>query len=296
MIIQIHGKRMLTQVLNGLVYGGLLYILAVGLVLIFGLRRVVNFAHGGLFMIGAYVGYSVALIAGFWAGVAAGILILAVLGALLDISVFRTLQRHDPIVTVLVIAVAAAVALGLSLWLRYSRIGLFVRASSVDPITTAVQGVNTDRVSIVVVAIGTALAGLSGTIAAPLLPLSPAMGAYILIDSFIVVVVGGLRSFSGAFVVALVIGQIHNFGVAYVPWTATMIPFVLMVAVLIWRPTGVAGSTHERRFARQGGWRQRALGWGDPGARTRAGPGGVDPGGAGARLWPAGAYFVREKP
>jgi branched-chain amino acid transport system permease protein len=85
------------------------------------------------------------------------------------------------------------------------------------------------------------LAGLSGTIAAPLLPLSPAMGAYILIDSFIVVVVGGLRSFSGAFAAALVIGQIHNFGVIYVPWAATMIPFVLMVAVLIWRPTGVAG-------------------------------------------------------
>ena len=60
--------HMLVQILNGLVYGGLLYILAVGLVLIFGLRRVVNFAHGGLFMIGAYVGYSVALIAGFWIG------------------------------------------------------------------------------------------------------------------------------------------------------------------------------------------------------------------------------------
>lgn len=280
---------MLVQVLNGLVYGGLLYLVAVGLVLIFGLRRVVNFAHGSLFMIGAYVGFSAAALGNFWGAILAAVVVLAILGALLDVVVFRPLQRQDPIVTVLVtfgillvledvaqsiwgkdfrtlpppellagtvpilgsdfptyrllvIVVAAAVAAGLSLWLRFSRIGLFVRASSTDPVTTAVQGVNTDRVSIAVVALGTALAGLSGTIAAPLLAISPAMGGYILIESFIVVVIGGLGSFTGAFIAALVIGQIYNFGVVYVPWASTMFPFLLMVAVLIWRPTGIAGS------------------------------------------------------
>jgi branched-chain amino acid transport system permease protein len=280
---------MLIQILNGLVYGGLLYVMAVGLALIFGLRRVVNFAHGSLFMMGAYVGYSAASLFGYWAGLAASVLVLAVLGALLDLAVFRPLQREDPKVTLLVtfgillvledlaqtvwgkdfrslpaprdlsgtvnllgesfpayrlmvIAMAAAVALGLSLWLRRSRVGLYVRASSVDPVTTAVQGVNTDRVSMAVVALGSALAGLSGTIAAPLLAISPAMGGYILIESFIVVVIGGLGSFAGAFVAALVIGQVHNLGVVYVPWAATMFPFLLMVAVLIWRPTGIAGS------------------------------------------------------
>lgn len=280
---------MLAQVVNGLVYGGLLYILAVGLVLIFGLRRVVNFAHGSLFMIGAYVGFSTAALGSFWGAILVAVVALALLGALLDVAVFRPLQREDPIVTVLVtfgillvledfaqtiwgkdyrslpapdllsgtvqimgqdfpayrlfvILVAVLVALGMSLWLRYSRIGLFVRASSVDPVTTAIQGVNTDRVSIAVVAIGTGLAGLSGTVAAPLLAISPAMGGYILIESFIVIVIGGLGSFSGSFIAALVIGQIHNFGVVYVPWAATMIPFLLMVGVLIWRPTGVAGS------------------------------------------------------
>ncbi len=280
---------MLTQVMNGFVYGGLLYILAVGLVLIFGLRRVVNFAHGSLFMIGAYVGFSAAALGNFWGAIIVAVVVLAILGALLDVAVFRPLQREDPIVTVLVtfgillvledfaqtiwgkdyrslpvpqllsgtvqvfgqdfpvyrlfvILVAVLVALGMSLWLRFSRIGVFVRASSVDPITTAVQGVDTDRVSMTVVAIGTGLAGLSGTVAAPLLAISPAMGGYILIESFIVIVIGGLGSFSGSFVAALVIGQIHNFGVVYLPWAATMIPFLLMVGVLIWRPTGVAGS------------------------------------------------------
>lgn len=280
---------MLVQILNGLVYGGLLYIVAVGLVLIFGLRRVVNFAHGGLFMVGAYVGFAVATATNFWLAIVVSVLVLAALGVLLDRFVFRPLQNENHIVTVLVtfgillvledlvqtiwgkdflsmptppllsgtvtifgnmfpvyrlvvIVVAACVAIGLTLWLRYSRIGLFVRASSMDAETTAVQGVNTDRVSMIVVAVGTGLAGLSGTVAGPLLALSPAMGSFILIESFIVVVVGGLGSFSGAFLAALVIGQIHNFGVIYLPWAATMIPFLLMVGILIWRPTGVAGS------------------------------------------------------
>ena len=280
---------MLVQILNGLVYGGLLYIVSVGLVLIFGLRRIVNFAHGSLFMIGAYVGFSAAAIAGYWWAILAAAAVLALIGALLDISILRPLQRENPIVTVLVtfglvlvledfaqfvwgkdflkmpvpaifadsvsifgesfpayrlvvIATAALVALGLSLWLRMSKIGLYVRASNADPLTTAMQGVNTDRVSVIVVALGASLAGLSGTVSAPLLAISPSMGSYILIESFIVVVVGGLGSFAGAFVAAIVIGQVHNLGLVYVPWAATMIPFVLMVAVLIWRPTGIAGS------------------------------------------------------
>jgi branched-chain amino acid transport system permease protein len=280
---------MFIQILNGLAYGGLLYIVSVGLVLIFGLRRIVNFAHGSLFMIGAYVGFSVAAIGSFWGAILIAAVVLGLVGALLDISIFRPLQREDPIVTVLVtfglllvledfaqfvwgkdflrmpvpamfagsvsifgdsfptyrlvvIATAALVGLGLTFWLHLSKIGLYVRASNADPLTTAMQGVDTDRVSIIVVALGAALAGLSGTISAPLLALSPSMGGYILIESFIVVVVGGLGSFAGAFIAAIVIGQVHNFGLVYVPWAATMFPFVLMVAVLIWRPTGIAGS------------------------------------------------------
>jgi branched-chain amino acid transport system permease protein len=282
---------MLIQLLNGLVYGSLLYLVAVGLVLIFGLRRVVNFAHGSLFMLGAYVGFSAAAVGNFWVGLCVAVLVLAALGGLLDRFVFRPLQSQDPIVTVLVtfglllvledfaqtvwgkgyrtmavpdllagavqiagqdfplyrlmvIVVAVLVAISLTLWLRYSRIGLFVRACSVDPVTTAVQGVDTNRVSLTVVAIGSGLAGLSGTIAAPLLALSPSMGGYILVESFIVIVIGGLGSFSGALIAALVIGQIHNFGVIHVPWAATMIPFLLMVAVLVWRPAGLSGSAH----------------------------------------------------
>jgi branched-chain amino acid transport system permease protein len=277
------------QIINGLVYGSFLYLLSVGLVLIFGLRRVTNFAHGGLFMLGAYFAYAASVHFGFWAGLLVSVAALAGLGVLLDRFVFRPLSNQEPIVTLLVtfgllfviedfvrtvwgkdfitvqppailsgvvpmfgstfpvyrlfvIAVAMVVALVLALWLRHSRVGLYVRASSVDPVTTGMQGVDTDRLSALVVAIGTGLAGLSGTIAGPLLALSPSMGGYIIIDCFVVVVTGGLTSFTGAFVAALVIGQVHNLGIVFVPELASMIPLLIMTAVLALRPDGLAGA------------------------------------------------------
>jgi len=280
---------MLIQVLNGIVYGGLLYLLAVGLVLIFGLREVVNFAHGALFMIGAYIGFGVAAMGYWWSGLLVSVFAMALVGCALDAAVFSTLRKHDHIVTVLVtfgilliletvvtkvwgkaylsypvppllagtvniggspfpiyrlfvIAVSVAVAVSLSLWLRYTRTGLYIRAASTNARVTSMQGINVDRLSLIVVGLGTALAGLSGVVAGPLLSLSPTMGNYILIDSFIVVVIGGLGSFAGAFIAALLIGQIHNFGAVYLPWAATVLPFMLMVGILIWRPTGFAGS------------------------------------------------------
>jgi len=102
-------------------------------------------------------------------------------------------------------------------------------------VTTGMQGVNPDRISAIVVAIGIGLAGLSGTIASPLMALSPSMGGYIIIDCFIVVVTGGLTSFLGAFIAALAIGQFHNLGVVYVPEIASVIPLLIMVFVLIAR-------------------------------------------------------------
>lgn len=276
------------QVVNGLVYGSFLYVLAVGLVLIFGLRRVTNFAHGGFFMVGAYIAYAAAAVLGFWTGMLVSVAVMAALGVLLDRFVFRPLAEEEPIVTLLVtfgllfvledavrtiwgkdfisvaapsalagsvslfgspypayrlfvIAVAVAVAVVLGIWLRSTRVGLFVRASSVDPVTTGMQGVDTERLSALVVAIGTGLAGLSGTIAGPLMALSPSMGGYIIIDCFIVVVTGGLTSFTGAFVAALVIGQLHNLGVVYLPELASVIPLVIMGLVLGLRPQGLAG-------------------------------------------------------
>lgn len=274
---------------NGLVYGALLIVMCSGLALIYGLRRVVNFAHGSLYMLGAYLGYSIASYSNFWVALVAAPAIMAVLGVLLDRYGFRLLQDRDPLTVVLVtfglllviedfvqtvwgksnlsmtapaalstsidflgtalpayrlavIGVGALVALGLSLWLRHSKIGLFVRAASTDPTTTAMQGVNTDALSAGVVGLGTALAGLAGVVAAPFLSLSPSMSSDVIIDSFVVVVIGGLGSLSGAFIAAMVLGMIQALGAVYLPDIAALLPFMLMVAVLIWKPAGLAGS------------------------------------------------------
>ena len=131
---------------------------------------------------------------------------------------------------------------GLSLWLRHSKVGLFVRAASTDPTTTAMQGVNTDALSAGVVGLGTALAGLAGVVAAPFLSLSPSMSADVIIDSFVVVVIGGLGSLAGALIAALVLGMVQAIGAVYLPDAAVLLPFVLMIAILIWKPAGFAGS------------------------------------------------------
>lgn len=274
---------------NGLVYGTLLIIMSSGLALIYGLRRVVNFAHGSLYMLGAYIGYSIAIYSNFWVALCLVPLIMGFLGVLLDRYGFRLLQDRDPLTVVLVtfgllliledlvqtvwgrsnlslstpellsftvslfgtpvpayriavILVGLLVAGGLTCWLRYSRVGLFVRAASTDPASTAMQGINTDRLSAMVVGLGTALAGLAGVVAAPFLSLSPTMNSDVLIDSFVVVVVGGLGSLGGAFIAALLLGQLQALGAVYLPDLAAILPFVLMIAVLLWRPEGLAGN------------------------------------------------------
>jgi branched-chain amino acid transport system permease protein len=280
---------MLIHLFNGLVYGALLIVMCAGLALIYGLRRVVNFAHGSLYMLGAYIGYSVALQTNFWVALIAAPAVMAALGVVLERWGFRLLQDRDPLTVVLVtfglllviedfvqtvwgkenlsvltpalldgpvtllgiqvpayrVAVGAAgllVAVGLSLWLRFSRVGLFVRAASTDPTTTAMQGVNTDALSAAIVGLGAALAGFAGIVAAPFLAMSPTMSSDVLIDSFLVVVIGGLGSLTGAFAAALVLGLVQSIGAVYVPNLAAILPFILMVAILLWKPAGFAGS------------------------------------------------------
>ena len=140
-----------------------------------------------------------------------------------------------PAYRIAVIGVGLAVALGLTLWLRFSRLGLFVRAASTDPTTTAMQGVNTDALSAMVVGVGTALAGLAGVVAAPFLSLSPSMGSDVLIDSFVVVVIGGLGSLAGAFIAAMLLGQVQALGAVWMSGTSVLLPFAIMVAILLLR-------------------------------------------------------------
>jgi branched-chain amino acid transport system permease protein len=279
----------LAQLLNGLALGALLMILSSGLAMIYGLRGVMNFSHGALYMLGAYFAYEVTSRGlSFWVALIVAPLGLAFVGAALELGFFRRLQERNhievglitfgialvidrvivlvwdddthpvsapgalagttnvlgtayPTYRLFIIGVALAMAVVLVLWLRNSRTGLHIRAASHDTETSAILGINVDRVSLVVVCVGAGLAGLAGTLAAPYFSVSPGMGQAILITVLIVVVVGGIGSIGGAMAAGLLLGMIQIMGNVWVPSVAALVPFALLIVVLLWRPTGLAG-------------------------------------------------------
>jgi branched-chain amino acid transport system permease protein len=253
--------------------------------LIFGLRDVMNFGHGALFMLGAYLGYSCAGRFGFWAALVVVPLLLALVGVAFELGVLRPLQRRShmelalitfgialivgPLVTMVwgatPLSVAAPDVLGgsvalfgqpypsyriflivfgfvtclcLAVWLKWTRSGMHVRAVSQQPEVARMMGVNTDRLSLLVVCLGTGFAGLAGVLAGPYLSVDPGMGGNILISCLIVVVVGGLGSIGGAIAAAVVYGFIQVIGTVLSPTLAVLAPYLLLFFVLLWRPQG----------------------------------------------------------
>lgn len=274
------------QLANALALASLLTILASGLALIFGLRDVMNFAHGALYMLGAYIGYSVTKVAGFWVALWVAPLLLAAVGAVFELAVLRPLQKRAhmdvalvtfglalmigpavhkiwgtaplsveppaalagsvlvlgtlyPVYRLFLIAVGFGTCLGLAAWLKYTRSGMHTRAVSQQPQVARMMGVNTDRLSLLVVCLGCGFAGLAGVLAGPYLSVDPGMGATILISCLIVVVVGGLGSIGGAIAAAVVYGFIQVIGTVLFPSVAVLAPYLLLFFVLLWRPQGL---------------------------------------------------------
>lgn len=276
------------QLLNGVALGSLLMVLSSGLAMIYGLRGVANFAHGALYMSGAYIAYSVSDRMGFWTALLIVPIVLAVLGVFLELVFFRPLQHRShielglitfglammaeriviliwgertlrvtppeflqgtasffgidyPAYRLAIIVMALLIAAALVLWLRNTDIGLHIRAASQDIETAAIMGINVDRVSLIVVAVGVALAGLAGTLAAPYIALDPGMGNAYLITILIVVVVGGIGSIGGAMVAGMGLGIIQTVATVWSPSFAVIVPYLALTIVLLWRPTGLAG-------------------------------------------------------
>jgi branched-chain amino acid transport system permease protein len=280
----------LAQLLNGVQYGLLLFLIASGLTLVFGVMGIINLAHGSLFMIGAYAAYMVAKASGsFWLALPVGIAGGIVLGALLERVLFRYFYQREHLDQVLltfalillfeearaaiagndfhsvpvpsaldfsipitagfsysayrfgVIAICLVLAAALFLWIERTRLGAVIRAAAENPEMVDVLGIDARRIHLTVFAIGTALALTAGVLAAPLYSVYPNMGDGFLIISFVVVVIGGLGSVSGAFWSALLIGLVDTLGKAYVPQVAGLAIYVLMAVVLLWRPSGLFG-------------------------------------------------------
>jgi len=282
---------LIDQIITGLSIGSTLFLIAVGLSLIFGVLGVLNFAHGALYMIGAYV----VIVAinnswgGFWVGLVAAMLVVGILGALLE-SVFirRVYEREEldqllltfafvliitdvvrfvfgsgskvvdppellrfdlvlasgvsiPGYRAFVILASVVVMGGILLALRTTNFGRLVRATSSDRDMALLLGIDVPNLYTAVFFIGAALAGLGGGFVAPLQSITPSLGNSVIIEAFVVVVIGGLGSFTGAFIGAYLIGLMISVGSIYVAGAGQLLPFLVLIAVLLLKPSGLVG-------------------------------------------------------
>ena len=289
------------QFLNGLSYATTLFLMAAGLTLIFGVTRIVNFAHGSFFMLGAlFSAYWVTHWFPAWGDSAAlyavamllGALVAAVAGAVAEFVLLRrmygvpelyqlvatfglSLAMHDamrwsfgpdevfaprfpglkgsielageffPQYQLVTIALGPLVWLGLHLLLNKTRFGQRLRAATADRAMLAALGVNPKPLMLGAVVLGCALAGLGGALQLPREPATLQMDVNVVVETFVVVVTGGLGSISGAFIAALLIGLIHAFGTALFPQSTLVMVFLTMAVVLAVRPLGIMGQPHD---------------------------------------------------
>jgi len=293
------------QLLNGVQFGVMLFLMAAGLTLVFGIMNLVNLAHGSLYMVGAYLMVAAAQWTGnYLAGVALGLFGTLVVGMLVEVIALRTLYERDhldqvlatfglilffnelvaiiwgrtalytslpswlqghieiipgsiyPLYRALVIGVGLLV--GAVLWyvVAKTRLGMLIRAGASNRTMVAALGVNIRLLYTVVFGFGAVLAGLAGLMAGPIYAVQPGMGELILIQVFVVIVIGGIGSIRGAFVGSLVVGMVDTLGRAFLkpllghfisppaaeaagPAIASMLIYLLMAIVLAMRPEGL---------------------------------------------------------
>ena len=280
------------QVLSAMTNSASLFIIAAGLSLIFGALRVINVAHGSLYMYGAYFVATIFAAPNggplFWAGLILAPVMVGAIGAACEVLVLRRVYERDHLVQLLVtyalflilsdlalrfwgtgslsnsappilsgqaslagltfpsynlFVIGCAIAVGLALWALLGRtmLGWKIRAAVEDPETLAASGTNVKLLFTTVFAIGSGLAGFGGAVIAPLQSVEPGMGQAVIVSAFIVAVIGGLGSIAGAAIGAVVIGGFEALGILYVPNWAPAIIFVVMIAVLAVRPSGLLG-------------------------------------------------------
>jgi len=278
----------LIQLLNSVQYGLLLFMLAAGLTLIFGIMGVVNLAHGSFYMLGAYLGYSLSSYFGSLAlAILVGTVLAVAFGLALEWLLFRHFYQRDhldqvlltfgliyifeelrsilwgddvhgvaipkmlewsipltdtlsyPVYRLFISAVCIALAAGLYLLISKTRLGMKIRAGAFNRDMAESLGVNIKLIHAVVFALGVGLAAVAGMVAAPVSSVYPNMGSSVLIMCFVVVVIGGIGSVRGALIAALLVGFVDTFGKVLLPSMAGMLVYMLMAAVLLWKPEGL---------------------------------------------------------
>ena len=280
------------QCLNAVQYGLLLFLVASGLTLIFGIMGVINLAHGSFYMLGAYLAFTLAPAFGqnFILMLVVGTLLAALFGYLLEWAFFSYLYQRDHLQQVLMtwalilvfeelrsmlvgndvhgvqapdwlsgsiqlgslmsypvyrlFASAACIVIGLALWavVNRTRLGMMIRAGASNRDMVRGLGIHITALYRIVFAGGVALAALAGMIAAPMSSVYPGMGGHVLIICFVVVVIGGIGSISGALIAALLVGFVDTFGKVFFAELSGIGVYLLMAVVLVWRPQGLKGA------------------------------------------------------
>lgn len=282
------------QTLAGVSNGMLLFLISAGLTLIFGVLRVLNFAHGALFMVGAFIAWTLGSWAGgssvgFFASLVVAALVLAIVGGAIEITLLRRIYRapHEfqllltfalvfiagdlvkliwgredlstpmpallagasqamglvfPTYRLFLIMLGLLVAGGLWWLLHRTRWGILIRAATNDRDMLGALGTDTRRLFTLVFALGVALAGLGGALAAPIVSVGPGLHVQVIIDAFVVVVIGGMGSVLGALVASLLVGIVNAWGVLALPGWSVVLTFLCMAVILIVRPWGLFGS------------------------------------------------------
>ena len=278
----------LIQLLNSLQYGLLLFMLAAGLTLIFGIMGVVNLAHGSFYMLGAYLAWSLSTLFGsLTLAIVCGAVLAVGFGWALEWLLFRHFYQRShldqvlltfgliyifeelrsiiwgddvhgvtipvalsasieltenlsyPVYRLFMSAVCIALALGLYLLISKTRLGMKIRAGAFNREMAEALGINIKRIHALVFALGVGLAAVAGMVAAPVASVYPNMGSQVLIMCFVVVVIGGIGSVRGALIAAVLVGLVDTFGKVLLPSVSGMLVYMLMAAVLLFKPEGL---------------------------------------------------------
>ncbi len=281
---------LISQAFNGLALGTLLALVSSGLTIILGTLGVLNFAHGALFMLGAYTIFVIAGYTGsFVVGLCAGAVFMLVVGVLLERILIRWFYSRGPEDQILVtfgvgivlveavraifggesqhvsapawgegvaqvgfliyplyrlqlIGIVAFLLFVLYLVLYRTSVGLVVRAGIEDARMVGILGINVRRAFLLVFAIGVVAAGVSGMLYAPIVSVDPDMGATFLVESFVVIVIGGLGSYPGAVVGGIIAGEILSITSAFNSAYSDVMLYAVMALLLVLRPQGLFGS------------------------------------------------------
>lgn len=283
----ISSDQFVQYLLNGLSRGIIIFLVASGLTLIFGLIGLINFAHGAMLALGGYVTMVLLGIAGnFWIGLVAATLAVALIGLILERTILHRVydepllgflgtfgiglvleellsfhfgdQSYNisspipgmtdvfgipyPTYRLFVVGLGVVAAICIGLLLTRTRLGLEIHATAYESSTAEILGVNSRKVYTVTFVLGTALAALAGGLTAPITSINPTIGQSYLVMAFLVIIVGGMGSFKGSFVVSMIVGQIIAFGwLAIEPTYVRILVFVGAMVFILYKPRGFFG-------------------------------------------------------